>query len=400
MKRPNSSTVAVVLAVVATAVLARAAPGDARYPIIDGAPPGGSVRFDDRARDRIVITAPGYQLIVGKKNGGLIDLVDRKTSAHLLRGQNGCLWAAIPASDAPPVTGCAYQPDGSNRLSYRWDRRTSKLSLTYTYDASAERRANAVAEVTAYDSYFDLRLELESHWGKTMATVLLPADLFEDSDAVQAGYAPNYLPGIRLGRASSGRAGTTCSRIRAAGRGDYIAFDAGDGHLAMYTANPPAEPDPADRARFRPRRRRRFCGARVLHTPIPDTWVATARAGEPDRPLPRRRDRCRQEPRLPQGQRDRPLPVARRKARRAGGASSAAPLIKADPEGPAAVRRVGSELNRLPSPALVHPVAFQPRGLDEDDPDFLPLDPRWGTDRGLQRCDRPAHGWASSSCPT
>ena len=40
-------------------------------------------------------------------------------------------------------------------------------------------------------------------------------------------------------------------------------------------------------------------------------------------------------------------------------------------------------LKQLPSPALVHPVAFQSGGFDEAHPDFLPPDPRWGSSADL-----------------
>ena len=38
------------------------------------------------------------------------------------------------------------------------------------------------------------------------------------------------------------------------------------------------------------------------------------------------------------------------------------------------------DLSRLPSPVLLHPVAFTAGGHDASDPDFLPPDPRWGSD--------------------
>jgi hypothetical protein len=51
-----------------------------------------------------------------------------------------------------------------------------------------------------------------------------------------------------------------------------------------------------------------------------------------------------------------------------------APLIKADLVKLKPFRAWGAELPRLPSPSLLHPVAFQPGGHDENDPDFLPPD--------------------------
>ena len=56
-----------------------------------------------------------------------------------------------------------------------------------------------------------------------------------------------------------------------------------------------------------------------------------------------------------------------------------APLIKADLwKGLPEFNQWAGHLQQLPSPALVHPVAFQSGGFDEAHPDFLPPDPRWG----------------------
>ena len=54
-------------------------------------------------------------------------------------------------------------------------------------------------------------------------------------------------------------------------------------------------------------------------------------------------------------------------------------------------REWAEDLRRLPSPALLHPVAFQAGGHDESDPDFLPPDPRWGTSAEFASVVEAAH---------
>jgi hypothetical protein len=69
-----------------------------------------------------------------------------------------------------------------------------------------------------------------------------------------------------------------------------------------------------------------------------------------------------------------------------------APLIKADlHKGLPQFSGWSPDLERLPSPALVHPVAYQPRGHDENDPDFLPPDPAIGTDGDFRAMIARAH---------
>lgn len=69
-----------------------------------------------------------------------------------------------------------------------------------------------------------------------------------------------------------------------------------------------------------------------------------------------------------------------------------APLIKADPhQGLPPLSAWDTELRRLPSPALVHPVHYQ-RGLfDEVDPDFLPPDPGVGSTADFRSMVATAH---------
>ena len=60
---------------------------------------------------------------------------------------------------------------------------------------------------------------------------------------MQAGYAPNYLPGVRLAPPFFSRVGnnvfTYPSRWAFA---DYLALDVAGGHVAVYGVNPPPSP--------------------------------------------------------------------------------------------------------------------------------------------------------------
>ena len=85
--------------------------------------------------------------------------------------------------------------------------------------------------------------------------------------------------------------------------------------------------------------------------------------------------------RLSRRQRHRQVSVARGEGRDARlDKLVRAPLIKADLwKGLPEFNQWAAPLQQLPSPALIHPVAFQSGGFDEAHPDFLPPDPRWGS---------------------
>ena len=78
-----------------------------------------------------------------------------------------------------------------------------------------------------------------------------------------------------------------------------------------------------------------------------------------------------------------------------------APLIKADLQKGVPPFRTGREaLKGLPSPALIHPVAFGPGGFDATDPDVLPPDSSVGTLDDCRSAVRPPTARATSSCRT
>ena len=61
-------------------------------------PPAGAVagiRFADLPRKgQLRITTSAYQLVLGRKNGAILSLVDRAANKQLVAGQGGCMWGA------------------------------------------------------------------------------------------------------------------------------------------------------------------------------------------------------------------------------------------------------------------------------------------------------------------
>lgn len=355
----------------ATSAVATGASGGAPLPI----------RFSV-AKGRLTVTTPDYRLTLSAQSGAMLELVDRRTGSPLVRGSNGCMWGAV-ATDLTTIGGCAYSPAGPARFSYRWRQAASTLTLSYSPDPHAERRVQATVELTAGRSSLDVRVALDNRWGRPLHSVLVPADLLIDATRVRAGYAPNFLPGVRFRPSFFTRPGNNV--VTYPGRwafADYLALDVARSHLALYSVNPaPAPLAPVDLGFIRngepvPCSGPVFCVTHVFQTWIRDgeTWSSPTvrlRVGGTveDTILAYRRDNGV----------DR-YPSAADKLGPRLDVLARAPLIKADPwKGLPPFRAWGPALGRLPSPALLHPVAFQPRGHDEDYPDFLPPDPRWGS---------------------
>ena len=359
-----------------------------------GAPVG--VGFDRRGPGTLVVQTPVYQLTLAKQNGALLEVFDRTSDERIVEGGNGCLWGVTAAGDDAYVGGCAFTPSGSSRFSYRWDEASSTLTLTYEPDPAGQRPVRAVVTLHAARSSFDLRLSLENRTQHPLERVSFPADLIVDTGLVDAGYAPSFLPGVRLRPSFFSRPGndvlTYPSRWAFA---DYLALDLGGSHLALSTVNPaPAPIAPVDLgfvhsgASGRPCSDASFC---VVHSF--DTWIAP---GAPwTSPLVRVRVAEPVEQTIADYRTDNGIDAYPSVADKAGprlAVLAQAPLVKADlGKGLPAFRDWAAELGRLPSPALLHPVAFGPGGFDASDPDVLPPDSRYGTTGDFRTAVDAAH---------
>jgi hypothetical protein len=373
-----------VLAAAAVALLAGAVPSGAAGV---AAKPFPGITFDDRASGRLVITARAYQLTLDKRNGRILDLVDRARGTRVVRGTNGCLWRAESQDDPSLKGGCSFTPRGVRRFSYRWSPASATLMLSYRDPVLG----SAVATLRPRAEFFDLRLTVENR-GAVLTNVSLPSELLGDVRTVEAGYAPNVLPGVRLEPGFFSRVGNNLeiypSRWAFA---DYLALDAAGGHLSLYSVNSgPIHPlvlgflrHPSPGRCSGPS----FC---IVHQF--QTWIAARERWTS--PVVRIRIGQTAQQSILAYRHDNGIdayPSVQTKLGTRLNTLARAPLIKADLVRLKPFRDWGPDLPRLPSPALLHPVAFQPGGHDESDPDFLPPDPRWGTNADFTSVVEVAH---------
>ncbi len=356
--------------------------------------------FTDKGT-RLVVSTNAYRVVLDKDNGAILSLDDRGRGTQLLQGQGGCLWGARLAGDADYVGGCSFRRGGADRFSYRWNAR--RATLTLAYDA-AGAGIDAEATLTAADSSFDLRLSLvDRRPGPALENVLFPADLRASCKVVRAGYAPNFLPGVRLEPAFFSRVGNNVNTYPSRWAfADYLALDLGDSHLSLSAVNPSPNPlapvtlgfvhtDPAG-----------GCGERVfciVHAF--ETWI---RSGERwTSPTVRVRVGATAQESILGYRRDSGIDAYPSLADKLGprlAALARAPLIKADlRKGVPPFAEWEPDLARLPSPSLLHPVAYQPRGHDENDPDFLPPDLVFGTTADLRAAVEDAHAHGALVMP-
>jgi hypothetical protein len=344
------------------------------------------ITFSDRA-DRLVVTAPAYRLTLDERNGTIVELVDRKVGAPVAHGTKGCLWRAQSLGRPALKNACAFRPRGARRFSYEWSPEAATLTLQYRDPALG----SATVALRARARFFDLRMTVENR-GAVLTNVSLPGELFGDVNTVEAGYAPNVLPGVRLAPGYFTRVGNDLhvypSRWAFA---DFLALDAGRGHLSLYGVNSgPIHPVVLGFLRHPPSGRcsgQWFC---IIHQF--QTWITPQ--GRWTSPVVRVRIGQTAHQSILAYRHENGIdayPSARMKLGARLNTLARAPLIKADLVKLKPFRDWGEDLARLPSPALLHPVAFQPGGHDESDPDFLPPDPRWGTNADFSAVVENAH---------
>lgn len=331
-----------------------------------------AVTFSQHA-GRLVVQAPAYRIVLSAQNGRILE-VDDARGRKLLGGGYGCQWWVNPTHHATSVGGCSIHPTSS------WQAGT----LTLSYGSSA------VVTLRAHPTFFDLRLRLLSA-RVVRDEVRFPAGLIGDTRTVQYGYSPNVLPGVRLKPAFFSRVGNPVqiypSRWAFA---DYLALDSNGGHVAMYTVNrgpiAPALIGFLHLGGGAPCSGQSYCLFHEFETWIKPgaTWTS---------PVVRVRVGATAQQSILAYRSDNGIAAYPSLAAKLGpllGPLARSPLVKADLH-VIAEPYASWPLAQLPSPILLHPVAYQVGGHDTNDPDFLPGDPRWGSLAALAAAAH-AHG--------
>jgi len=336
------------------------------------------VYFDDTGPEFVRLGSGVYEVAFRKSNGAIASITDKVNGGRVSEGsRHECLWGAYQEGGSY-VGGCHYSSAGANRFSYAWSAATQTLSLQYTPDPAAPQQVTATVLVRASaGNYFDMRLELQSRWGAVLDFVLFPSDLvFREVDIRQA-LIP-VLPGVALQPAFFDQNRSYLGKYPGEWFADYVALTLQGGDIALYSLHADAPIRPLvlgflhdedylpDSTMFYHTFGARLADGRTWNSP----WVRVRIAASPQAAaLAFRHDN---------GLADIPSLPAKLGTRYPQLAQS--PLFKADATQLAIpFTQYGDFLAPVPTPAILHPVAFQPRGFDENYPDFLPPDPQWGT---------------------
>jgi Domain of unknown function (DUF6259) len=338
------------------------------------------VSFDGSAPDRLRVAANNYELILSKTNGAILGIADRTTNVQApVASRNGCLWGSNYS--AGPTTyrgGCNFGAGRPDAFRYDWDATRNILTLQYNSASMSSQRVDATVTMVFQAGWFDLNLSLTNHMGAPMQAVLFPSDLLFANNSVDAAYVPYYLPGARLMPGFfTGHRSISITYPSARAFADYLALDWGGGHLAWYSINPSMKSAPVVLG-FQDDDRSNPGSFYAFHTF--QSW--TPDGGRFDTPAMRIQVGASPQDsatlyRVENGIAD--YPSLADKLGELAPTLAAAPLVKMD------FRSIGKSfaglsavLGLIRAPAILHPVSYWPRAFDQNYPDFLPPDPRFG----------------------
>jgi hypothetical protein len=327
-----------------------------------------------------------YEFGIRKSNGSIAYIQDKTTGQIISRGSRyECLWgASISAGPSNYVGGCSYNSGWGNRFSYSWNPYSNILMLTYTPDSTASQKVNAVVTVSPTDSaWLDMQLSLQNQWGYALDQIHFPSDLVFLESEIQEALLP-MLPGVILQQEFFTQHRTYGTNYPGWGVfADYLHVRTSGGNFAEYTMSSQDHVQPLYFAfnhddGYLPGSTflQHSYGARIHDDSLWNSPVVRIRISQP-------MDQTIQSLRGDNGIDNYPSLAEKLSSRYNTLVQS--PLFKAD-----AVQlntRFSNYpiiLNQLPTPGMLHPVAFQPRGFDENYPDFLPPNANFGTTSELE----------------
>jgi len=358
------------------------------------------IYFDDSASEIMKLgNASFYEISFHKTNGSISNITDKTTGQNITLGSRyEQLWGAVfPNASVNYVGGASYHASSANKFSYHWSEAKKILTLNYQPDPTSASKLTVAVTITASaQSYFDLQLNVQNSWGDTLERVLFPSDLvFREADIEEA-LLP-ILPGVILESSFF----TQCRSYSTRYPGypgvfaDYVSLKLKSGRFALYTLYD-QRPVPIVDLGFvhdDAYMAQTTFFTHVFRIQLDDgkSWtspIIRVRVAEPHRATI---ENFRADNHIEQ------LPPVANKLGADFKRVALSPLLKADmiqlaqSLGLHKFAAYDSLLPQLPSPAIFHPVAFQPRGFDENYPDFLPPNPAFGTTAELRALFEQAH---------
>ncbi len=342
--------------------------------------------FDDSSPDRILLGNSYYEVALRKSNGSIAAIYVKPNKQSITLGSRWeCLWGAVyrGAPGDAFTGGCEFGATLPDRFTYEWRADTATLILKYDPDPAGMRGASARVEIhISGERWLDVRIALTNRLNRPLHEVLFPCDL-SFAEAEMSEVALPSLPGVALqpafwaDNASFVRKYPGWPGLFFA---DLVSIETTYGGVSIY-------PLPTGDGRVQPgflgfMRDEEYAKDSTFYHHVFSTWLKQSETytspvvrllfgGNWQGGVPLIREHLGFGA-LPSLSEQLQPSLLRQLV--------SGPLYKAD------TAQLGTRFSdyasifdRVPYPGLLHPVAWQPGGHDENYPDFLPPDPQWGS---------------------
>lgn len=345
------------------------------------------IYFDDNDPVVMKLGNDSYEIGLKKSNGGIIYIKDKATGSNITGGNlNGCLWVIIFDYDpADYFESCQFWATGNNRFTYTWSPVNQQLTLNYIPDEDVSKTVAASASITAYqDNAFDLQLTITNHWERRTEDIKFPADLVFVKSDINSALLP-VLPGLMLKpEFFNQNSGNIQFRYPGfpGGFSDYLSIALSTGSLAMYGEynETPLSPVKFGFDLNNCADVNTACYTHNYYASVADnaTWTS---------PVIRIRTSNTHEESIMSFREDSLInnsPSLEVKLGSYFNKVTHLPVYKADTtQMGRRFDQYASLFSQIQQPGLLHVVAYQPNGMDEHYPDFLPPDSLWGSTKDM-----------------
>lgn len=341
-----------------------------------------TIYFNDSGPTIMILGNSYWEIGLKKNNGGIKYITDKSTGQQITQGNlNDCLWVVVFEYGTNPdyFESCQFWDTGANRFSYQWSEGTHKLVLTYTPSVTLTKKVSATITITAHEfEYFDIQMTMINGWGRTTEDIKFPSDLIFQKSNIESALLP-VMPGIML-ESDYFKQNDQNVEFRYPGWpgifSDFLSVSTNLGSLAIYSKFSDGKLDPLKIGFVNEN-----CGSN-LFTCYTHNYTSKVRNGE-IWTSPAIRIRITQNHiQAVNGFRIDNLidlsPSLEVKTGDIFGNLIRSPLYKADStqirnnNGPLRFSEYSQLLNQITFTGLLHIVAYEPRGFDENYPDFLP----------------------------
>ncbi len=344
---------------------------------------GFGIDFNDSGTERIILKNDLWEISFLKTNGAIEYIhIFEKDKDISVGSRNANLWyAEFMASSPNYVRGSNYRNDWSNKFSYDWDMKREELVFKYTPDPRTEKKLEVEVTIKPEgDRWLKMKLKATNNWNDYLLHMHFPADISFYTANIKYAVMP-YLPGTVLFRSffTEARSYNSSYPGTPGTFADFILLSIRGGNFTVHGSQNRDTFLPAilgvnhfnaggeDRYYYR----HSYSFGAENGTTFETPWVTLGLGiEEKELALKYREDNLIHE-----------YPGIREKLGPLYKEVSEAPLIKLD------VSKINLEFSsypfniysHLPVPSLLHYVSFQRGGFDENNPDWLPPAPQWGS---------------------